>query len=69
MGQQNQGKNILVIMRNKDVYYVGEQDAKTIESYMEAANEKYTFQDVKSGARITIRISEVSSIVRGADRV
>ena len=69
MGQQDHSKNILVIMKNKDVYYATEDDAKTIEGYMATANPIYTFQDAKSGSIITIRVSEVSSIVRGADRV
>ena len=69
MGQQDHIKNILVIMENKDVYYVTEENAKTIEGYMAAANPIYTFRDMKSGSLITIKIPKVSSIVRGADRV
>ena len=66
MGYQGQ-KHILVVMTNKDVYYVNKEDAEHI---TEAINggivELVRVTDAKSKALIVIQLKNVSSLVEGA---
>lgn len=66
MGQQNQGHNLLV-MTNNDVYYLTADAAKALMSLIASHGQEplsfFETIDAKSGARIAIRLANVSSIV------
>jgi hypothetical protein len=54
----------LVSMLNKDVYYIGIREAQRLEAWLETGTAR-TFRttDFKSGARLTLQLASISSIV------
>lgn len=69
MGYQGQ-KHILVVMTNKDVYFVSKDDAEHITNAINAGNvELVRVTDAKSKALIVIQLKNVSSLVEGAQNV
>lgn len=70
MGYQGQQKYILVVMTNKDVYYVNKDDAEHItKSINDGIVELVRVTDAKSKALIVIQLKNVSSLVEGAQNV
>lgn len=60
---QNRG-NILVVMTNKDVYYVSPSAAVELEKAMNAEQIIFETVDVRSRLELKIQIRNVSAIVR-----
>lgn len=61
-----QGKShVLVVMANKDVYYVTSNDARFILSVLEQPNHPnyISIRDAKSGAEVVLSALNISSIV------
>jgi hypothetical protein len=66
MGQQR----VLVVMANKDVYYMTTKDAADLVHLTNSATEDRSFEffDAKTGALTTIFFGQVSSLVDEAHR-
>jgi len=65
----------LVSMTNKDVYYLTNADAKELTDLLmgkdSAIGESFSFvlvEDAKSGAKITLAVKNISSVVIGGRR-
>jgi hypothetical protein len=57
-------KQSLVIMTNGDVYYVGRGDLKALNSVLQDKRfEAFRFTDLKSRAKVTVHLRNVSSVV------
>jgi len=68
MGQQKQGY-YLVIMTNKDTYYISRDDASDLARFMAEGEPVFQAADIKSGARLTLQVSQVSSLVEDTRNV
>ena len=69
MGNQKQGF-CLVIMTNKDVYYVSGDAADYLaECIQHGQPQLFQTTDVKSGAKLRLQISQVSSLVEDTRNV
>ena len=62
MGQQKQGY-ILVAMANNDTYYISRDDASDLARFMAEGELVFQAVDIKSGARLTLQVPQVSSLV------
>ena len=62
-------KYALVVMSNKDTYYVTTEMARAIQQQvLEAANKFIELTDARTGSRVTLNIEQISSVVvRGQD--
>lgn len=62
-------KYALVVMSNKDTYYVTTEMARAIQQQvLEAANKFIELTDARTGSRVTLNIGQISSVVvRGQD--
>lgn len=60
----------LVVMTNKDVYYVSTETIEDILSKSKSVtlNKFYEFRDIKSGATVNIETANISSLVRQESR-
>lgn len=65
---QQTGERSLVIMNNGDAYYVSSEAAEGIAVSLAVGEHMTEFRDVKSGATVTLNLSNVSSVVRETDR-
>lgn len=63
MGTQLQTPHFLVVMANKDVYYITVKDAPKLIEAMN--NQEITFQfiDAKQGTDITLQVPNVQSVI------
>lgn len=65
MGYSNSEPHALVVMTNSDVYYVTDHGAERLARSIENKEELFSFTDAKSGKRVRVQVSNVSSIVEG----
>ena len=63
----DQGRT-LVVMNNGDVYYVSPEAAEGIAVSLAMGGHMTEFRDVKSGATVTLNLSNVSAVVRETNR-
>jgi hypothetical protein len=63
MGQKNTGSYALVVMTNKDVYYISLSDADMLGQCIESTIKLFYTKDVKSGADLRLQTDNISSIV------
>lgn len=57
-------KYALVVMSNKDTYYVTTEMARVIQrQVLEAANKFIELTDARTGSRVTLNIGQISSVV------
>lgn len=54
----------LLVMGNKDVYYLDEATYQALVSALPGDEEWFIFTDARSGKRIVVRIDQISSVVR-----
>lgn len=54
----------LLVMGNKDVYYLDETTYQALVSTLPGDEEWFVFTDARSGKRIVVRIDQISSVVR-----
>lgn len=57
---------ILVVMANGDVYYSDSETVSQLRLAMSDGDRVFSMTDRKSGARLTLQVAEISSIVEGA---
>ena len=64
-----QGERTLVVMTNGDVYYLSTNDARDLTDELNRGTYPlFRFVDIKSGAAVTLNLSNISSLVKEADR-
>lgn len=59
----NNSDSVLVVMTNKDVYYVTRMDAVNIEHNIDNGKKMYRATDIKSGSKLWLQLANISSIV------
>lgn len=64
----NQTSHFLVVMANKDVYYITEKDAAKLIEAMNNQEITFRFIDANKGTNITVQVPNVQSVVSGGQR-
>ena len=63
-----QGKRVLVVMTNSDVYYISTEAALKLEMKREGSAKTFRTTDVKSGSNLVLQIANISATVEEAYR-
>ena len=64
----DRSQRILVVMNNGDVYYVSAPEAEELATSLSIGEHMTEVRDTKSGALVTLNLSNISSLVKEADR-